>query len=286
MSLPRFPFPAAGAYVGASFPAGVAPAVNEPNERMPSTLRLLYILEKVAEAGVPVTPTEINRELQLPKPTIHRLFSTLEEEGFLARDIDGRSYTPGRRLRRMSGGILASLRVRTARLAILRRLSGEIGETCNIAVPEREAMIYVERMETHWPLRIQLPIGSAVPFSCTASGKMYLATLPAAHLERYLAAADLAPRAPRTITDPARLLAEIERIRGNGHSTDDEEFMEGMVALAVPIRESGGRLVSTLSFHAPVQRFDIDRALAFLPQLHAAAARLSELLIADQPAAD
>ncbi len=264
----------------------MTPDVDKPTDRMPSTLRLLLILERVAEAGVPVTPTEINQSLQLPKPTIHRLFATLEEEGFLSRDIDGRSYTPGRRLRRMSGGIISSLRVRTARLAILTRLSRDIGETCNIAVPERDAMIYIERVETHWPLRIQLPIGTSVPFYCTASGKMYLSTLAHGHLRRYAAAADLAPRAPRTIRDPERFLREIESIRVRGHALDDEEFMGGMVALAVPILESGGRLVSTLSFHAPTQRFDVARALTFLPQLRAAATSLSDLIVEDPTTGD
>ena len=45
------------------------------------------------------------------------------------------------------------------------------------ALPDREAMVYIERVQTEWPLRIQLPIGTRVPFHCTASGKMYLSTL-------------------------------------------------------------------------------------------------------------
>ena len=252
-------------------------------ERMPSTLRLLYILEEVATAGVPVTPTEVNHTLQLPKPTIHRLFSTLEEVGFLQRDIDGRSYTPGRRMRQLAGGILSSLRVRTARLAILTRMSQAVGETCNIALPERDSMLYVERVETEWPLRIQLPIGSRVPFYCTAAGKMYLSTLTDSHLRRYVAASTFEPHTSHTLCDPDRLLAEIERVRADGYSVDREEFMEGMVALAVPITEANGRLLSTLSFHAPTQRFDVARALEYLPQIRACAAELSQLVVEDGP---
>ncbi|CTQ34639.1 IclR family transcriptional regulator [Jannaschia rubra] len=245
------------------------------------SLRLLLVLEGVARAGVPVTPTEVNEGLGLPKPTIHRLFATLEEAGFLQRDIDGRSYTPGRRMREIAGGILSSLRVRTARIAILTRLAGEIGETCNIALPDRTAMTYLERVETEWPLRIQLPIGTQVPFHCTASGKMYLSTLTERHLERYLAAADLEAHTPATITEPQRLRAELRDIRKRGHATDAEEFIGGMVALAVPVLETNGRLMSTLSFHAPTQRFDLDRALAFVPQMRAASAELSRLIVAD-----
>jgi DNA-binding IclR family transcriptional regulator len=251
---------------------------------IPSNLRLLLVIEALAEAGVPVTPTEVNETLGLPKPTIHRLFATLEAEGFVQRDLDGRSYSPGPRLRRVAGGILSSLRIRTARQAILKDLSREIGETCNVALPDRDAMIYLERVETEWPLRIQLPIGTRVPFYCTASGKMYLSTLTAAHLERYVAATPLVARTPATLTDPDRLLAEIAAVRAQGHALDREEFMPDMIALAVPIRDAHDRLMATLSFHAPTQRFDLDRALTFRDALHAAAEKLARLVDDRDPA--
>lgn len=248
-------------------------------ETIPTNLRLPLVLEAVAQAGVPVTPTEVNARIGLPKPTIHRLFATLEAEGFLQRELDGRSYTAGRRLRKLSTNVLSSLRVRTARLAVLNALAEEIGETCNIAVPDREAMIYLDRVETKWPLRIQLPIGTQVPFYCTASGKMYLSTLNDAHFDRYLGAAKLKPRTPATITDRAALQDEIARTRERGYSQDAEEFMDGMIALAVPINDDQGRLLSTLSFHAPTQRLTLDAAKAHLPRLRHAAAELSRLVI-------
>lgn len=252
---------------------------NESNETIPTNLRLLFVLEELAESGVPMTPTEINQKLGLPKPTIHRLFATLEAEGFLQREIDGRSYAPGRRLRKLSTGVLSSLRVRTARLAILNALAEKIGETCNISVPDRDAMIYIDRVETKWPLRIQLPIGTNVPFYCTASGKMYLSMLKKAHLERYLASVKFEQQTPRTITDKAMLLTEISKTKERGFAKDDEEFMEGMIALAVPIMDVHGRLVSTLSFHAPTQRLSLQQAYAYLDDLSEGAEELSQLLV-------
>lgn len=251
---------------------------DRPRDTIPTNLRLLMVLEEVARAGVPVTPTEVNAELELPKPTIHRLFATLEEEGFLQRDMDGRTYSPGRRMRRLATSTMSSLRIRTARQAILRRLSREIGETCNIALPDRDAMLYLERVETEWPLRIQLPQGTRVPFHCTASGKMYLSSLAPNHLERYLNATALETHTDNTITDRSALLSELEKIAKSGYSTDRAEFMDDMIAVAVPIMESNGRLMATLSFHAPTQRFDIDRALKHLDGLRAAASELSQLI--------
>lgn len=251
---------------------------GDDSATIPTNLRLLLVIEEIARVGVPITPTEVNASLGLPKPTIHRLFATLEEEGFLQRDMDGRTYSPGPRLRSMAGGILSSLRIRTARQAILQRLSREIGETCNIALPDRDAMTYLERVETQWPLRIQLPIGTRVPFYCTASGKMYLSTLARSHLMRYLAATDLRVRTPNTLTDPDALLAEIQKVRVQGYSLDREEFMQDMIALAVPILDVNGRLMATLAFHAPTQRFTIEKALGYLDAIREAAADLSKLV--------
>jgi IclR family acetate operon transcriptional repressor len=252
------------------------PAAQEKG--IPTTLRTLAILEEVARLGAPVTPTEVNQAIGLPKPTLHRLFASLEAEGYLMREIDGRSYTPGRRLRRMAANTLSSLRIRTARLAVLSRLADEIGETCNIATPDREGMTYLDRVETKWPLRIQLPVGTQVPFYCTASGKLYLSTLKAAHLERFLRAARLEQRTPATLTEPGALRRALQETRARGYSEDAEEFMEGMIALAVPIRDDCGRLAATLSFHAPKIRVSLTDARAYLPRLRAAAAELGRLL--------
>ena len=150
---------------------------GEAAGQIPTNLRLLLLLEEVAKAGVPVTPSVINETMKLPKPTIHRLFATAEAEGFLQRDIDGRSYSPGRRMRILSINTLSSERIRTVRLAVLKSLALAVGETCNLAIPEREGMFYLDRVETHSALRVHLRGDTQVPVHCTASGKMYLYTL-------------------------------------------------------------------------------------------------------------
>ena len=245
---------------------------------IPTNLRLLIVLEAMAEAGVPVTPTEVNLQLGLPKPTIHRLFTTLETEGFIQREIDGRGYSPGFRLRKMSTGILSSLRIRTARVAILNKLAEQIGETCNIAIPDRDAMVYLDRVETKWPLRIQLPVGTRVPFYCTASGKMYLSSLDRRHLRNYAKSTNLTAKTGATLTDPDCLIDEILKVQELGYSTDNGEFMEGMIAVAVPITEGSGRLVSTLSVHAPAQRLSLNDAIGYVDKLREAAQGLSSLI--------
>lgn len=246
-------------------------------EQLPTNLRLLLILEEVAQRGVPVRPGDVGEKLGLPKPTVHRLFQTAEAEGFLQRDLDGRSYGPGPRLRMIAANTISSEHMRTARLAILKSVAEVLGETCNLATPDREGMTYLDRVETKWPLRIQLPVGSQVPFHCTASGKMYLSTLRPSTLNGYLSSATLTAQTQHTKTSADSLRAELAETRKRGYSCDNEEFMSNMIAIAVPILDQHGRMLATLSAHAPTQRQTINSLKAHLPLLVEAAARLSLL---------
>ena len=181
----------------------------------------------------------------------------------------------------MSMNVLSSLRIRAARLAVLNELANQVGETCNVATPDRDSMIYLDRVETKWPLRIQLPIGTAVPLHCTASGKMYLSSMQPSHLEQYLNAAMLEQKTQHTITNASKLTAELNNIRDQGFSTDNAEFMDDMIACAVPILDGRGRLVSTLSIHAPTMRMSMDDAKSHVPLMHETAAKLTKLMLED-----
>ncbi len=252
-------------------------ASEKQDGQIPTNLRLLRLLEVVVARGIAVRPADLIEELGLPKPTVHRLIQTAEAEGFLQRDLDGRAFGPGPRLRQMALDTMSSEHLRTARLSILKGIAEELGETCNLAAADREGMIYLDRVETKWPLRIQLPIGTQVPFHCTASGKMYLSSLKPKALEAVVRSHPLEATTPKTLTDPDALLTEVDAIRARGYSTDDEEFISGMVAVAVPVWDRSDRLLATLSVHAPVQRCSLMCLVERLPALRLGAQRLSEL---------
>ncbi|MEO0427868.1 MAG: IclR family transcriptional regulator [Pseudomonadota bacterium] len=250
--------------------------MTDEDDTIPTNLRTLRILEIVAEAAEPLTPSEINARLGLPKQTAHRLCNTLADEGFLAREGAGTRLRPGRRLRAMASGTLNGSHLHIARHQVLRKLSEAVGETVNFVVPEPKGMRYRDRVETGWALRIQLPIGSNVPFHCTASGKTFLASLPQAARERMVRTLSLEKLTPNTITDISALLDELAEIDAQGFAMDREEFMEGMIALAAPIHDRDGRYAASIAFHAPLLRLEVDAALAHRQTLLDAAMALSE----------
>ncbi len=248
------------------------------SDRIPTNLRTLLILEILGKSDQPMSATQINDQLGLPKQTVHRLCVTLEENGFLTRQGDGKKYQVARRLREMGAGLLYSSRDHIARHQILKHVAERVGETVNYAAPGASGMNYLDRVETDWPFRIQLPIGTSVPFHCTASGKTFLASLAPKKREGLLASLTLDQRTPHTIVDPQELLEELRKIRKQGFSLDQEEFLEGMVAIAVPVTDPQGRYIASLAYHGPAQRVSLTEAIERKDILQNAAQKLSQVL--------
>lgn len=251
--------------------------MNDKN-RIPTNLRTLLILEVLGQQSEPMSPAEVGRAIGLPKQTVHRLCNTLLEEGFLVRDERRRGLRPGRRARMLSSGIMHSSASHMVRNRILQNLSDATGETVNYVVPEDRGMAYLDRVETDWPIRIQLPVGSTVPFNCTASGKMYLACLPKNRRKQLVRVMHLEKLTETTITDPEALLEELALTAKRGYSLDNSEFVDMMNAIAAPVLDKSGRYCASLAIHAPTQRMSIDQALGYREELFAACTRLTEVL--------
>jgi DNA-binding IclR family transcriptional regulator len=247
-------------------------------DRIPTNLRTLRILEILGNSNRPMTPTEINQELQLPKQTVHRLCTTLEEEGYIVRETNGKRLQPSRRLKNLASGILYNSRNHIAVRQVLEEIANNVKETVNLVVPEESGMMYLERIETDWPFRIQLPVGTHVPFHCTASGKTFLASLTPAARRSFVNNIELEPMTPNTFIDKKSLLDELATIAKQGYAVDNEEFMEGMVAIAVPIKDEKSRYSGAVAFHAPDQRLSLETAIARKDYLMDGARKLGEVL--------
>lgn len=240
--------------------------------------RVLDILDMVASSERPLTPTDLAQALNIPKASLHRLVATMEQQGYLQTRMNQRGLQAGHRLNRVALGVLASGPLQAQRRTILAALSKEIGETCNIAVPDGSEMIYFDRAETHWPVRVQLQVGSRVPAYATAGGKMYLSSLPQAKRDALISHIQLIPHTKNSILDASELHAELDNTAERGYALDNEEYIDGMVAMAVPITNEENRLFATLSFHAPCMRVPFASLTEFLPQVQRASAKLSSLL--------
>ncbi|KJZ16983.1 MULTISPECIES: IclR family transcriptional regulator [Halomonas] len=242
-----------------------------------STLqRGLVLLETIATSIHGVSASDLERQLDIPKPTLHRLLKQLEEQDLIVRDVEGRHLLPGERLHRMAMGVLANESLKAPRRMLLKRLAEEVNETCNLTLLEGHEVLYYERVETNWPVRIQLPPGSRLPLHCTASGKMFLALMGPAQRRQLLKHLPLEAYTPYTATEADELERRLADIAEKELSTDNEEFIQGMVAIAVPVYDQTGRIQATLAIHAPRLRHSIDSLMEWAPLMRRIAGQLQD----------
>jgi IclR family transcriptional regulator, acetate operon repressor len=243
-----------------------------------SAERSLRLLSLLAQEGRALSLAELSVRLGLPKVTTHRLCAQLLDGGFLARDVDERSFAVGPALRKLAFDTLNHGVVRGLRHEVLASLVTQVGETCNFTTLDGTRVLYIDRVEAQWPLRLTLDVGSHVPLHCTASGKLFLAEMPKAEREALIAQLPLTRMTRQTITSAKALKTECEAIAAQGWSSDREEFIAGLIAVAVPVRDATGPARAAIALHAPSARLSLAEAQRQLPALRAAAGRMGSLL--------
>lgn len=244
------------------------------------TMRLIALLEVIAAKDQRYSLQALASETGLPKPTLHRMLQQLESAGLLQREGDGRHYGTGTRLRRLAENLLLNDTHHGARHVVLRHLVEEVGESCNITALSGSEVIYLDRVETAAPLRFYLHPGSRVPAHCSASGKVLLAQMTAAQRQRLLAHAPLEKYTAKTLTDLAKFEKEVKRVQADGYALDDEEFLPGLLCLAVLVpAPAGPSNLSNLcvAVQAPIMRLTAAKAKQLLPALQRAALALSRI---------
>lgn len=248
------------------------------------SLRALHVLDHLARAQHPPTLAQLAQRLAMPKTTLMRLLAAMQRAGFVAATPVERGYVPGPQAGALALATLRASAYTRACRAVLAQLAGTLGETCNLTAPDGDRVIYMERVETAEPLRLIFAVGRHVPMHCTASGKLFLASMSRLERARVVARLPLTRNTPRTLTRPEQLEEELERLAARGIGIDNEEFVRGMSAVAVPVRDEEDRVVAAVACHAPTARVMLDDLLRAVPVMQRAAEAMREVF-SQRPAA-
>lgn len=255
--------------------AGVARRDGGDLAQLGAMGKAFLILELVASGRRPMPMADIVSAAGLTKPTAHRITSALADLGFIERDALKRGYVEGPRLVSLALDVLQSAAQRTLRHTILRSVSEKAGETCNFGVLAGAEVIYLDRVEAKWPLGLRFEAGSRVPAHCTAIGKLLLALTPEPARRQILGALTLTRYTSRSLTSLPALIAAIDRIGQSQVGIDDQEFIEGVVCVSVPVRAAEKGLVGGIAISAPEARVSLDQLMKFVPFMRQAAAQLA-----------
>jgi DNA-binding IclR family transcriptional regulator len=216
------------------------------------------------------------RALDVPRTTAYRLLRSLESGGLLVYDAPRRSYRLSLAMARLGQVALSGMDLRLAARPQLHRLVTETGESAFLLVAEGRSAIVIDTVASDAPLRLTYPVGTPWPLHAGASNLVLLAHLPEERIADVLAGA--LPRVtPRTTTDPARLRAELARIRRRGWAYSVGELTPGIAGAAVPIL-AGGQLLGALAVAGPASRLSASRVPYAVERLKQAVQTMAQLL--------
>ncbi len=244
-----------------------------------STLRAFGVLELVARADGPLSLDELTQLCGLPKPSVFRILGLLQRGGLVQREPAAKRYCIGARMSKLALEVMMRSPQRARRHAILQQLVAEIGETCNLTMLDGNEVLYLDRVETSSPVRVHLAAGSRVPLHCTASGKLFLSQLSERQVATLLGPGPYRRFTENTIIDPEELQKALRRIRNEGIGTDVGEFLEGSVAVSVPVTDAQGRVCATVAVHGPAPRVTLRSCMDFLPALRRAATAMAGTMV-------
>lgn len=213
-----------------------------------TTRKTFAILETLRESNG-LSITEITCQTDLTKSTVYRHLKTLEELGYVIERDGG--YDIGLRLLE----IAEQTRNREPGYTIAQRKVFDLGRETD----ERSMFLVEENLEGVYLYRYGSPsntmVGERRPLHALASGKVILAEFADERIERFIEQKGLAPHAKNTITDREALFAELEAVRERGYALNDEEYMDGLFGVAVPVYTPDDELLGSLGLFGPTSRF-------------------------------
>ena len=220
-----------------------------------SVSRAMRVLEAFAGHPTGVALGRLSRELGYGKPSLSKILGTLERDAFVRRDGAGHFHLSWRLL---ALAFAHAQRVGLSGISapILQALADETDELVQLAVVEGEHVLFVAKAEGPGQRVRMVPlVGVTPPPHATASGKVWLASLPESDALAIVRRQGFARVTPRTITSEARLRTELRRVRREGYAIADEELEPGLVAVAAPVRRFDGRIVAAVNVSGPSFRF-------------------------------
>lgn len=242
--------------------------------------RALALLEELGRSRDALGVTELGRALGVPPATVHRLLATLSAHGYVRQDPSSRRYALGARLVRLAGD--AERRYAAWLRPYLEELVELSGETANLAVLQWHHAVYVAQAPSRYSVRMFTEVGRRVLPHCSATGKVLLAHRPRELAHEVIATHGLPRYTEATITDPTRLLAELDAVAEQGYAIDLGEREVGVCCVAVPVFAAGEAL-GAISVSGPSARLGPAERRRILPEMGRIAASASASFAAGAP---
>lgn len=206
---------------------------------------------------------DLAEDLDLAKSTLHRHLATLTQREYVVKEGD--EYYIGARF--IDLGQHARSRRPAYEMAkqVVDEIAEETGERAQFIIEEHGWAVYIHRTRGSNAVRTDPGIGKRIPMHLTSAGKAILAHYPRDRIEDIIDRRGLEGATPNSITDQESLFEELERIRERGYSFNNQENIEGLRAVGIPILGPADQVIGALSVAGPTRRLKGDRYEEELP---------------------
>ena len=204
-------------------------------------------------SGGPAGVTDVADRVTLPKSTVSRMLSTLEELGMVEQIEPGGNYRIGSGMVEIAAAVLPGRTLIAAVRPHLHSLVKATREAAGLSIVDGFDMLYLDQVDADNQVQVRDWTGERVRAHTVSSGQVMLA-FGAIDAESYLAQ-PLERTASGTLTDAEAIRSRFAEIAAKGYAWAFEEFLDGLNSVAAPIRDSAGRVVGAIHAHGPAYRF-------------------------------
>lgn len=251
---------------------------------VPSLERALLLLEVLAKSANGLTLSQLARQLELPKSSLHCLLLTFERAGYLYREEQTGRFRFGLKLHGLASLAITGIPLRRVATPFLHALAQRTRMTTHMAILEQGEAVLVEKVEPLGMPRLATWVGKRMDLHCTALGKALIADLAEEDLDRLLQRQTLLRHNENTIVSPRKLKENLAHVRRQGFSLDDEEEEIGSRCIGAPIHGMGGRVEAAISIAGTVTQVDGERLAVLAVDVKRTAEQIEHRLAAEAAA--
>lgn len=222
------------------------PTPYSRTKSVPAIEKGMLILEKLATSQNGLSLAELTRELDLAKSSTYGLLLTLERLGYLHRNGSTGRYMFGMKILSLANMAMNGLNLRKLSTPHIRALMNKTRLTVHLSIQEQNEAVIIEKADSPYTPKVETWVGKRMGIHCTAAGKALLSDWPEELLDR-LIRHGLPRYNDNTIISPKKLKKELDEVRKQGFSVDDEEETIGSRCIGAPIRDQSGRVVAAVS---------------------------------------
>ena len=223
-------------------------------ELVKSATRALDILELLVKFPGGLTLTDVAANLHIPLSSLHNLMNTLQYRGYLTRDDGTSVYRLSSKLIQLAAAHHSQHDLVSIADPVMDRVSRLTAETTSLAIRQDNAVVFIHKRAARDVVQVVNPVGTRVAAHATGLGKVLLADLDDAELDRLYPSEELQRLTPSTISTRTELKQVLRRVREQGYAIDNTESHEGVWAVAAALRNGNGRPIAALSVAAPIFR--------------------------------